>query len=313
VQLRFGPQVVDATLRRSWPHRAVVAAAQCEFDAFGVDAAASGANDSGSPLNAIESVLRDLAGIAPLAGASLAVELSDEQIHLDVIAGDFVGHSDRQLTNIASACVFELLGDEAGDHEVRWQLQRDDRHLLICAIPRTQIALLEQVAQSGGLRLTSLQPSFVVQWNAYASALKRGPAVFAVVAGGHIAIAWTVDGVISALSVGPLFESATTITSDASRSETTDERALAVEELDLRIGGLLKGFGFKGQARSAFSPSQPNPLDFIDILDARVDRLLTSIGQDPASQSTFVLVTADASAADASARWSVIGRSEVTA
>jgi hypothetical protein len=312
VHVRVGPQTLTATLRRAWPRSATLAATQHAFDADVAEATGSvpakSQNGFDKEIGSVESVLRALEHAAPLRGATLTVELSHALVHLDVVAGDFAGHDDRQLRTIASACVSELLGEDAGDHEVRWQLQSDDRHLLICAIPRPQLLALEQAAAACGLRLGSVQPDFVREWNTHASALKAGPAVFAVTTGTDVAIAWVVDGVISALSAGPLFEASNPSAHPVSESNgAAHERALAVERLDSRIGGLLLRLGLNAHARRTFSPSQPNPLDSLDLLDARVDRLLAGIGQDPTAQSAFVLVTSDASLPQTSRRWSVLG------
>jgi hypothetical protein len=265
-------------------------------------------NDGSEALASIESVLRELEQNSPLRGATLTVELSDALVHLDVVAGDFVGQTDRQLQAVASACVSELLGDEANGHEVRWQLQADDRHLLICAIPQSQLATLEQAAATCGLRLESVQPDFALQWNVHARALKPGRGVFAVTMGSHVAIASVAGGVISAFSVGHLFTAPDRSIEgpDSQPSESASERSLAAEKLDSRIGGLLLGLGLGGHARSAFSLTQPNPLDIVEMLDSRVDRLLVGIGQDPLAQSAFVLVTPDASTPMASPRWAVM-------
>ena len=75
-----------------------------------------------------------------LKGAQLDVELADSLVHLDVVAGDFAANSDRQLASVAAACVDELLGDAAKDHEIRWQLQPDGTHLLIGAVARVAAA-----------------------------------------------------------------------------------------------------------------------------------------------------------------------------
>jgi hypothetical protein len=134
--------------------------------------------------------------------------------------------------------------------------------------------------------------------------------VFAIAAGANISIAWVVDGVISAISTGPLYESAQTSAarSNAAAKESSDPRTAEVERLDSRIGGLLLGLGLKGHARSAFAPTNPNPLDSVDLLDTRVDRLLVGIGQDPHAQSAYVLVALDASAPEVSQRWAVISQ-----
>ena len=74
---------------------------------------------------AIDTVLSELALVKSLKGLRLDIELADALVHLDVVEGDFDGNSERQLQSVARACVVELLGDAAENHEVRWQLQAD--------------------------------------------------------------------------------------------------------------------------------------------------------------------------------------------
>jgi hypothetical protein len=303
VRLRVGLHGVSGTLARAWPRAATIASAHRAVDA------APAESDKG--IHSIEPVLRDLERSESLRGAELTADLSDALVHLDVIAGDFVANTDRQLQAIASACAAELLGEDFGTHELRWQLQPGGQHLLVCAIPRSHLTELARAASACGLRLASAQPDFVRQWNAHAGALRPGPSVFAVAAGANLAIASVINGVISAISVGPLV--CATASSDDSAVAALDERAVAAEQLDSRIGGLLLHLGLDAHARGAFAPSQPNPLDVVEMLDARVDRLLTGIGQDPSAQSAFVLVTPDGSSPKASRRWAVRGETGATA
>ena len=312
VRLRVGPHGAAATLERTWPRRAAMASAhraRADADATaGTDGSAFGLE-----LGAIEPVLRELERAAPLRGAGLNVELSDSVVHLDVIEGDFAGQSDPQLRAIAAACVAELLGDDADVYELRWQLQPDDRHLLICAIARAHLSALARDAARLSLRLTSVQPDFVVQWNRYAGTLTSGASVFAVTSGTALAIACVVDGIISAISVAACADGAASWHEPVGTpsTEAEDDRALAAEQLDSNVGRLLLGFGLNGHARSGFSPTHPSPLDTVGDVDTRVDRLLASIGQDPSAQTAFMLVAPDALAPTASRRWTVLGRDGV--
>jgi hypothetical protein len=235
---------------------------------------------------------------------------------MDVINGEFLGHNDRQLQAIANACVTEMIGDDAGDHEVRWQLQSDLRHLLICAIPRAHVSALAQVASANGLRLGSVQPDFALEWNRHAGALKAGSGVFAVASGADAAIAWVTDGVISSISLGPLTETAEAAAAAAStqpHNVALQEEALhaPVEIMEAKIDSMLSGFGIKAQMRADFTDTQPRALNASEMLDVKVDRLLAGLGQDAAAQSAFVLVTPDVTDAFVSSRWTVTSHSGV--
>jgi hypothetical protein len=49
--------------------------------------------------------------------------------------------------------------------------------------------------------------------------------------------------------------------------------------------------------------------DRSSVLDSRVDRLLASIGRDPANESAYVLVAPEIEDGDVSARWTILNRS----
>ena len=122
VRLRVVPDSACAVLLRGWWRPRAVARSE---QAGGTPATAQADKAPTIELDAlIDAALRELAATAPLKGARLDVELADSLVHLDVVAGDFAAVGERQLASIATACVDELLGDAAKDHEIRWQLQR---------------------------------------------------------------------------------------------------------------------------------------------------------------------------------------------
>lgn len=151
---------------------------------------------------AVDAVLQRIASTAPVERRRLHVELANALVHLDVVAGDFAGDSDRQLQAVAVACVSELLGDAADQREVRWQLQAGGKHLLIGAIDRDQLGVLLDAAARHGLSMGSVQPDFCLQWNRHAGALRREAAVFAVADGHDAVVACVADGAVAALSRG---------------------------------------------------------------------------------------------------------------
>lgn len=197
VSLALSAEGAHAALRTAWPRRRVLARASDSVEATA---------HTPSPhalAGAIDAVLSELARAAPLRGARLAVEFADAHTHLDVVAGDHSGASERQLDAMATACIAELLEDAAPGHTVRWQLQPDLRHLLICALPRREVELLAQAASRHGLHLTTLQPSFCTQWNRHAGALPGGTGVWSVACHSHAVIAWASAGAIQAIRSGP--------------------------------------------------------------------------------------------------------------
>ena len=225
---------------------------------------------------ALDAVLLELAQTTSLQGARLDVELADALVHLDVVAGDFAGDSDRQLQSVAFACVAELLGDAAQHHEIRWQLQADGKHLLIVAMARDQVRTLTDAAARHGLTLRSVQPDFCVQWNRHSARLQPGAAVFAVASGHEAVIACVSRGAIAALSSGAWLDRQDAFTSQ-------------------HVTRLLCGLGLQPSATAG-------------MLDSRVDCLLASAGLEAANQAAYVLVAPKLSDNAVSSRWTIVNR-----
>ncbi len=295
VRLRIAPNAVEATLRGGWPRSAPPVQAR-----RGVEPSTDpGAGDAGDHAKAIDAALQEIAALAPLKGARLDVELSGALLHLDVVEGDFAACADRQLQDIAQACVVEMLGDDAADHEVRWQLQRDERHLLIVAIARARLAMFEDVARGAGMRLRSVRPEFIVRWNEFGKAVRPGHCVFAVSATTDLSIAAVVDGAIASISTGPGVD----LRDGAAAGEAS---APAVARVYSKPAKSLLVTSSSGAGRGVFSSTRPMPQEGFDALDARVDRLLAGSGQDPANQSAFILVASGVSPLTATPRWAVM-------
>jgi hypothetical protein len=163
--------------------------------------------------------------------ASVQLVLADTHFHFDLVHGDYRSSSDRHLQAIASACVAEILGDDNVDRLVRWCLQPDRQHLLICAMASKDIALLDESAAHHTLCLRSLQSEFCTQWNAHANALPDGSGVFAVASASHVVLALVQRGSITALSSGAW----------------PDNNAL-----DVRADQLLSGVGMDSRVHSVF-------------------------------------------------------------
>jgi hypothetical protein len=276
----MAPDCVCATLEQGWPRRTALARVSHVVEETPASLAAG---DSPSPDGrhamlgaALDKLMRELSEAASLRAARLDVELADSLAHIDVAAGDFAGDSDRQLHAVAAACVSELLGEAATGYDVRWQLQADDKHLLIGAVDRGLLAVLADAAERHGLRLGSVQPDLCRQWNRHAGALKPGSAVFAVASGCNAIISCVSNGAISAVGSGVWLD--------------PEPPATLV---NARVKSLMCGFGLESATTAA-------------ILDTRTDRLLASVGLDAANQSAFVLVGPEGSRKAVSSRWTVM-------
>lgn len=283
LRLRVAPHAVWATLERAgWRTR--VLARACHPASALSSTGEAGPIAATAPSNEvlaanIESVLGQIGRAAALHGAQLVVEWSDSLTHFDVVCGEFAGDSDRQLQAVATACATELLGEAAQAHEIRWQLQSGGRHLLIAGIQREQLSLLEAACKRHGLTLASVQPDFCAQWNRHAKALKRGPAVFTVASEREAVIACVVDGAVATMSNGAWLD----------RKRPGDGPSVTVRRL-------LSGLGL-------------DTGDHPSILDTRVDRLLASIGRDPAKESAYVLVAPEVEEGEVASRWTILNRS----
>jgi hypothetical protein len=274
VRLRVRPNSAGAKLERGWPRRRVLARASHTA----TDAAEPQPAPADNMSRAIDAVLAELGKTATLRGARLEVAWADALMHFDVVAGDFVGNSDRELQTVATACVAELLGESAPAHEIRWQLQADGKHLLIGAIEREHLRTLSEAAARHGLKLTSVQPDFCLQWNRHSHAVAPGACVFAVASGHDAVIACVADGTVAAVSRGAWL----------ARAHQPGNSTVAVNKL-------MHGLGLEPSAKEV-------------LLDIRVDRLLASIGLDAASQSAFVLVAPEMAGTKVSARWTLFNR-----
>jgi hypothetical protein len=285
VRLRIVPGSACATLERGWWRTRVLANVRHLAEAPQADTAGNEASSSGTvgePLaELVDATFGELAQSAPLKGARLEVELADSLVHLDVVCGDFAADSERQLEAVAGACVAELLGEAAKDHEVRWQLQSDGRHLLIGAVAHSRLQALSEAATRHRLLLRSVQPDFCLQWNRHARVLKSGAAVFAVASGRDAVVARVSRGTVCTLSGGPWLD-----------------RFDAPGTSNARAQRLMCGFGLEPTATAG-------------ALEIRVDRMLTSAGSRPEDHADCVLVAPRVSVRAVAPRWKLIDREAI--
>ncbi|MDO8251732.1 MAG: hypothetical protein Q7T78_18740 [Rhodoferax sp.] len=236
LELHIGTQAVWGTLRPAWSRHKVLASSSHAIDPSDIG------HDAAAPLTAIDAVLSELRARSPSRGVRLSVVLTDARIHFDVVAGDYRDASERQLQSIATACVAELLGDMAVGQVVRWQLQPDLQHLLICSISPQDIESMVKAAARHGLSLASLQPEFCMHWNRHAVAPPDGTGVFATTNGAHAIVACVAGSAITALSCGPCFED----------EPVPQDEPPAKSPLDSRVNRLLASVGLDVSGVSTF-------------------------------------------------------------
>lgn len=197
--------------------------------------ASTGAPAADAPASAaIDGLLAALAEQTTLSGVRAEVELADALVTLDVVEGEFAEHGERQLQAIATACSVELLGANAATHELRWQLQCDERHLLICALPREVLSVLNQAFMPHGVVLRSAQPRLCGSWNRHRRHLGKGAAVLAVTDATSTTIACLQGGAIAALG---------RLAGDASG---------LIDALDAHVARLQASLGWDAQADSRY-------------------------------------------------------------
>jgi hypothetical protein len=197
VQLTVTAGGLRAALWSGWPRRRQRAVAAGAWQATAAEGQPAGAPDL---TVALDRLFGELAGSAALRGLPLDVELSDALVHLDVARGDFAGHSEAQLRTVARACLGELLGDAIDAHQLRWQLQSDERHLLMCAAPSALLDELKSGSTRHGLRLRTLRTHFEAGWNRRGAALRSGLGIFACGHRNAAVVAFVRAGVIESLS-----------------------------------------------------------------------------------------------------------------
>jgi hypothetical protein len=265
--LQIEAQQLRATLhpswlqRQAWGQRRADDAPKTPVPSIRIEAALA------QPLpQALDALFNELQQQSDIGQASLTVTLSDAHVHFDVVAGDYVAYSAQQLQAIAQGCVAELLADAASTQVVRWNLQPDLRHLLICAVEQPLVDAVVQAADRYHLRLASLQPVFCQHWSHHSGALPQGNGVFTVAdagadaVAGHGLIACVLRGSITALS---------------------------------RCHWNLPGSGV------------PDMRAYMAALDLQVNRLLASLGQQALAMSRFVLVARDPRVLAPTERWSM--------
>ncbi len=292
VCLRVGSRCVEAGLTQGWPRARTLALARQRLDRLeSIRPASTGAAPS-AQARGIESVLDELSRHSSLRGAPLRVELCGPDVHLDVVAGDFARTSDRQLELVARACLDEILGEDAAECEMRWQLQDDNRHLLVCAIPVSCRQAIGRAAEAHQLRLTRLQCDFVTRWNKHRRSLITGSTAFAVLTGEDLVASWVVKGVVRAVSMGVV------------RSATARARSGFEGKSSFTANGANDRSASAGATASQEGAAA---------LDAHIDRFLHALGQDPHGPVTYVLAAKGADALALSERWNMPGRVEAAA
>ena len=266
LELQIDAQQLHATLRPSWRQRRA-----------GAIHISSGRS---TPLaQALQALLGELQQQGDLAQAGLQVSVANALVHFDVVAGHYASYSAQQLQAIAQGCVAELLGDAAADQAVRWQLQPDLQHLLLCAMEQSLIDAVVQAAQQHGLHLHSLQPAFCAHWSRYAYALHQGSGVFSVVETDSAGQADSQAGVGGGVGYGLI-----------ACAEHGSIMALSHGRWALPVA-----------APNSIPDNTPN-----SALDQRVDRLLASLGQPAQELNDFVLLAREPQALAPSARWKVL-------
>ena len=286
VRLRVEPDRLCGTFAQGWPRRSPLKqASQVVEDDPASDARGNAKTPESrhAPVaTALDKLLLELSEVAPLRGARLEVELADALVHIDVVAGDFAGYSDRQLQMVAIGCTSELLSEAAAGYEIRWNLQADARHLLIGAIDRGLLTVLANAAARHGLMFRSMQPDLCKQWNRHADALKQGAGVFAVASGSNALISCVSDGSITAVGNGGWLDAEP-----------------PVDVVNARVKSLMCGLGLQNESTTR-------------LLDTRTNRLLASVGRSADHQSAFVLVGPEGSDKAVSSRWTALGLADLS-
>jgi hypothetical protein len=240
VRLQITAAGLTATLCARWPRPKALATCERPWASAPRESGASSWDLPPGFAATLDGVLQELAAAERLRGALLDIELADSMVHFDVAMGEFAGYGEAQLDGVSRACLRDLLDDAGDAHEIRWQLQADERHLLICAVPQALLAELRQGAARTGLRLQRLQPQFPLRWNRHRRLLGSGLGVFASGHGDHTVIAFVRRGVVEALGVGNI------------GAGIDDAQAPAPMQLDAQVDRLIASLGVDASQLGCF-------------------------------------------------------------
>jgi hypothetical protein len=232
--------------------------------------------DGSNTAEVMREALLSLSQRADIRGADLQVQVADNLAVLEVVRcepNDVLRSNTRQMQRLAEVSVAEVLGDKASQYEVRWQVQADNEHLFVCALPRALMSGITSAAQAYGLTLTQVQPQFSQVWNASLAQLTQTHATQAV-----FLRASTHEAVLSCVRNGVI---------------TQISQALSLKPND------------NADAPDTISPINQH-VSTMSRVDALVDRLLTALGEDPAQSWRFFASSQGLSRADFSPRWQML-------
>lgn len=244
LSLHIGARSVQGALRAAWFQKRVLARSRHAFgpSTLDIDVSMTQTELEDTYREAVDAVVSELDSTASALNAHLQVVLADSRVHYDVVSGDYGGASDRHLQAIANACIGEILGDQAPNQVIRWQLQPDMRHLLISSMDTQDVEFVVQAASRHQLSLRSLQPDFCRKWNLHARSLPNGTGVFATTCSNHLIVAYAKSGSITALSCGP----------GANLTGLTAIGRLTKDTIDERVDRMLSNVGLNTADVKAF-------------------------------------------------------------
>lgn len=133
-------------------------------------------------------------------GVGLDVTVDDRLVWLDVVQGDFAGCSQRELALLAEAAAAEVLGDELSRLDLRADLQKGGRHLVLMAMPQALVDQVRNLAEERHLRLLGLKAAFVRAWNGQCKSVSGKDLVFAWHDRGEAVLARVHGGALTAIS-----------------------------------------------------------------------------------------------------------------
>ena len=194
--------------------------------------------DPSALLEVLQELITDLLAKANKSRPTLIVTVSIDIAHFDIAEGDFSYYGEPQLDAIATGCISEVLGEGPVPMEIRWQLQPDLRHILLCALDSQLVHAVTESARLHRLELASLQPVFCHYWNKYSTPLRHAKGIFALQDSERALVCISNKGSITSLSYGP-----------AARSDLDQPaNGRAKSPLDLRVDRLLTSTGAHADA-----------------------------------------------------------------
>jgi hypothetical protein len=128
-------------------------------------------------------------------------------VHYDVLKVDARRLPPAELDHLAALGLADTLGLDAGSLVMRCSVQQDGLSAVVCGMPATLVAAIQQASDDGGCRLNRLEPGFAAFWNGHFAQGRHRDALLARLRGSALMLGWLQNGKWQALAAERLSRS----------------------------------------------------------------------------------------------------------